>query len=51
MSYNQLLSHKLAAWNERELIRDLYDSYFLYDVLDEKPDIGILKKQIWLFFG
>ena len=46
MSYNQLLSHKLAAWNERELIRDLYDSYFLYDVLDEKPDIGILKKRL-----
>jgi predicted nucleotidyltransferase component of viral defense system len=46
MSYNQLLSHKLAAWNERELIRDLYDSYFLYDVLDEKLDIGILKKRL-----
>ncbi len=46
MSYNQLLSHKLAAWNERELFRDLYDIYFLYDILDEKPDIDVLKKRL-----
>ena len=46
MSYGQLLSHKLAAWNERELFRDLYDIYFLYDVLDEKPDIAVLKKRL-----
>lgn len=46
MSYGQLLSHKLAAWNERELFRDLYDIYFLYDILDEKPDIDILKRRL-----
>lgn len=46
MSYGYLLSHKLAAWNERELVRDLYDIYFLYDVLDEKPDIHVLKKRL-----
>jgi predicted nucleotidyltransferase component of viral defense system len=46
MNYGQLLSHKLAAWNERELFRDLYDIYFLYDILDEKPDMKILTKRL-----
>lgn len=38
MSLDVALSHKLAAWNERRLLRDLYDAYFIYRVIGEKPD-------------
>jgi len=46
MSYDVSLSHKIAAWNERNLVRDLYDIYFFISVLGEKPDIEILKKRL-----
>lgn len=38
MSFDVALSHKLAAWNERGLLRDLYDAYFIFRVIGEKPD-------------
>lgn len=48
MSPDVALSHKLAAWNERRLLRDFYDIYFLYQIVGAKPEIetllGRLKK-------
>jgi predicted nucleotidyltransferase component of viral defense system len=38
MSPAVALAHKLAAWNERRLHRDLFDCYFLAGRLREKPD-------------
>jgi predicted nucleotidyltransferase component of viral defense system len=32
------LANKLAAWNERRLVRDLYDIYFLYKMVCVVPD-------------
>lgn len=32
------LAHKLAAWNERRLLRDLYDIYFLVARVGAQPD-------------
>lgn len=32
------LAHKLAAWNERRLLRDLYDIYFLVSRVGAHPD-------------
>lgn len=46
MSYDWALAHKLAAWNERNLIRDLYDIYFLYSKLKEQPDLDVLKERL-----
>ena len=43
MEYETMLSHKLAAWNERGLYRDLYDAYFLSSILDIYPDVDVLK--------
>jgi hypothetical protein len=42
MSLPVALSHKLAAWNERGLIRDLYDMTFLTNILGIKLDPGTL---------
>jgi hypothetical protein len=46
MSFDWALAHKLAAWNERELMRDLYDIYFIHAILDEMPNMGILKQRL-----
>jgi len=46
MRFDIMLSHKLAAWNERRLIRDLYDIYFIYKFLNELPDIPTLKQRL-----
>ncbi len=46
MSYDQALSHKLGAWLERDLLRDLYDIYFIYDIMDENPDLETLFKRL-----
>lgn len=46
MSFDWALANKLAAWNERELVRDLYDAYFLAGVLNESPDLEILKTRL-----
>jgi predicted nucleotidyltransferase component of viral defense system len=39
-------SHKIAAWNERSLMRDLYDIYFYIQVLQVKPDIKTLSDRL-----
>jgi predicted nucleotidyltransferase component of viral defense system len=36
------LAHKLAAWNERRLYRDLYDIWFLSRIQKAKPDLPTL---------
>ncbi len=38
MSFDIALSHKLAAWNERRLFRDLYDVYYIFKIITELPD-------------
>lgn len=40
------LAHKLAAWNERRLLRDLYDIYFWFAVQRVKPDITTLTTRL-----
>lgn len=42
MSPGWAFSHRLAAWNERRLLRDLYDCYFFAARLGEKPAWDIL---------
>jgi len=37
------MAHKLAAWNERRLARDLYDIYFWYAQMGVLPDREVLK--------
>lgn len=46
MSLDTALAHKLAAWNERRLARDLYDCYFLASRLGESPDMAVLRKRL-----
>lgn len=46
MSLDVALSHKLAAWNERRLMRDFYDIYYIYEILGERPDVETLKKRL-----
>ncbi len=46
MSPDWALAHKLAAWNERRLLRDLYDCYFFTARLHEKPDGGVLDRRL-----
>lgn len=36
------LAHKIAAWNERRLLRDLYDCYFLVNRAGTSPDLNAL---------
>ena len=45
-SYNIAMANKLAAWNERLLIRDLYDLYFYYAMVQAMPDINTLEKRL-----
>jgi len=40
------LSHKIAAWNERNLYRDLFDIYFFVSVLGVDPHIPTLKLRL-----
>jgi hypothetical protein len=40
------LAHKLAAWNERRLIRDLYDAYFFVARVGVKPDRATLEDRL-----
>ena len=46
MTLDCALAHKLAAWNERRLLRDLYDCYFLAGRLGEKPDVDVLDQRL-----
>ena len=45
-SYDVAMANKLAAWNERSLIRDLYDLYFLYTMVKAMPNMTILEKRL-----
>ncbi|MFV1980641.1 MAG: nucleotidyl transferase AbiEii/AbiGii toxin family protein [Rhodothermia bacterium] len=40
------LAHKLAAWNERRLIRDLYDAYFFVARVGVEPDLATLEDRL-----
>ena len=42
MSLDAALAHTLAAWIERGLMRDLYDIYFIREILGIAPDLKIL---------
>lgn len=42
MRFDVALANKLAAWNERELIRDLYDAYFMHKHLNQTPHLPTL---------
>lgn len=46
MALDVAFSHKLAAWNERRLVRDLYDCYFFHHVQDTMPDVEILAQRL-----
>ena len=46
MSFDTALAHKLAAWNERRLVRDIYDVYFLYKMVKVMPDMDTLQKRL-----
>jgi len=46
MKLEEALAHKMAAWNERGLMRDLYDIYYFYTRLKIKPDLDVLKKRL-----
>jgi hypothetical protein len=46
MALDCALAHKLAAWNERRLLRDLYDCYFLAGRLGESPDLELLELRL-----
>lgn len=44
--YDISMANKLAAWNERALVRDLYDLYFLYTMVKAKPNMAVLAKRL-----
>lgn len=46
MRLDVALAHKLAAWNERGLARDLYDAYFLFRHLGKLPDRKTLSERL-----
>jgi predicted nucleotidyltransferase component of viral defense system len=46
MELNTALSHKLAAWNERKLLRDLYDVYFLVEIAGALPDLSVMESRL-----
>ena len=46
MSPAVAMAHKLAAWNERRLLRDLYDVYFLSSRLGAQPDRSVLLERL-----
>jgi predicted nucleotidyltransferase component of viral defense system len=46
MNFKSALAHKLAAWNERNLCRDLYDIYYLAVILHTTPDRQVLGQRL-----
>ena len=46
MRFDHALAHKLAAWNERHLMRDMYDIYFLAERIGARPDVEVLKQRL-----
>jgi predicted nucleotidyltransferase component of viral defense system len=49
MALERALANKLAAWNERRLLRDLYDVYYLVVRLGATPDMAALRKRLQNF--
>lgn len=45
-SYDVAMANKLAAWNERLLVRDLYDLYFYYVMVQAMPNVNILEDRL-----
>jgi len=45
-SYDVAMANKLAAWNERFLVRDLYDLYFYYAMIRAMPNVKVLEKRL-----
>ena len=45
MDYSVSLSNKLAAWNERRLIRDVYDIWFFLQ-MGVRPDTRVLENRL-----
>ncbi|MFC1762368.1 nucleotidyl transferase AbiEii/AbiGii toxin family protein [Planctomycetota bacterium] len=45
LDYSVALANKMAAWNERRLIRDLYDIWF-YLQMHVEPDAEVLTKRL-----
>lgn len=46
MDPSSALAHKLAAWNERRLLRDLFDCTFLSGRVGAKPDLAVLDRRL-----
>ncbi|MDZ4774039.1 MAG: nucleotidyl transferase AbiEii/AbiGii toxin family protein [Planctomycetota bacterium] len=46
MTLERALANKLAAWNERRLLRDLYDIYYLAARLQTAPELSALRKRL-----
>ena len=46
MNLDLALAHKLAAWNERRLLRDLYDCHFLAVRLGATPAAAVLDARL-----
>ncbi len=46
MAPDVALAHKLAAWNERRLLRDLYDVHFLSARVGATPDTTVLRTRL-----
>ncbi len=46
MRFDVMLAHKLMAWNERRLMRDLYDAYFITKHLNVTPNLDVLRKRL-----
>jgi predicted nucleotidyltransferase component of viral defense system len=46
MRFDTALAHKLAAWNERDLLRDLYDAYFIHKNLNVFPNRKVLERRL-----
>lgn len=46
MSLDIALANKLAAWNERRLLRDLYDIYYFLSVQKVEPDWDVLDNRL-----
>ncbi len=46
VSHEVALANKLAAWNERRLLRDLYDADFYFTTLGVLPDAATLAQRL-----
>lgn len=46
MSSDVAFAHKLAAWNERRLIRDAYDCYYWYTNVGAMPSFQVLEVRL-----